>query len=147
MYFTYMCAVILYNVQTFTFTRKDLQCQICNKNKLFHKLLKVYCCSYVGDGSSIALPTHFFMILVKCKNPSHTLPCGDDFDVMSFILPHVDTMPNCLVSRRLLILLLCLINDITLNSVYSTSDQIHVLVFVYILRYYVSQIFQSFQLT
>ena len=63
---------------------------------------------------------------------------------MSFILPHVDTMPNCLVSRRLLILLLCLIYDITLNSVYSTSDQIHVLVFVYILRYYVSQILQSF---
>ena len=89
----------------------------CNKNKLFHKWLRVYCCSYVGDGSSIALPTHFFMILVKCKNPSHTLPCGDDFDVMSFILPHVDTMPNCLVSRRFL--LLYLIYDIILNSVYS----------------------------
>ncbi|XP_078319808.1 uncharacterized protein LOC111119482 isoform X2 [Crassostrea virginica] len=58
--------------------------------------------SYVGDGSSIALPTHFFIILVKCKNPSHTLPCGDDFDVMSFILPHVDTMPNCLTDEEYL---------------------------------------------
>lgn len=38
------------------------------------------------------------MTLVKCKNPSDKFPCGEDFDVMSFILPHVDTIPNCLVS-------------------------------------------------
>lgn len=54
--------------------------------------------SYIKNGSSIVLPTHFFMSLVKCKSPSDKFPCGDDFDVMSFILPHVDTIPNCLVS-------------------------------------------------
>lgn len=54
--------------------------------------------SYIKNGSSTVLPTHFFMTLVKCKNPSDKFPCGDDFDVMSFILPHVDTIPNCLVS-------------------------------------------------
>lgn len=54
--------------------------------------------SYIKNGSSIVLPTHFFMTLMKCKNPSDKFPCGEDFDVMSFILPHVDTIPNCLVS-------------------------------------------------
>lgn len=53
--------------------------------------------SYIKNGSSTVLPTHFFMTLVKCKNPSDKFPCGEDFDVMSFILPHVDTIPNCLV--------------------------------------------------
>ncbi|XP_056017946.1 uncharacterized protein LOC125670329 isoform X2 [Ostrea edulis] len=56
--------------------------------------------SHVRNGSSVVLPTHFYMMMIKCKNSSQTLPCDDNFDILSFILPHVDTVPNCMMEEE-----------------------------------------------
>lgn len=85
--------------------------------------------SYIKNDSSTVLPTHFFMTLVKCKNPSDKFPCGEDFDVMSFILPHVDTIPNCSTEEEYLADNVARVRDIELLtglklfSSYNTSTR------------------------
>lgn len=54
--------------------------------------------SYIKNDSFIVFFIYFFMILVKCKNFSDKFFCGEDFDVMLFILFYVDIILNCLVS-------------------------------------------------
>ncbi|XP_076096525.1 uncharacterized protein LOC143067274 isoform X4 [Mytilus galloprovincialis] len=58
--------------------------------------------STVNSNSAVILPTHFFMILIKCKNKTLNLPCNGDIDVQSYILPHVQSVPNCLYNLEYL---------------------------------------------
>ena len=46
--------------------------------------------------SNIAIPTHFYIVLIRCT----TSDCSTemDYDIISFILPHVEEVPNCMVS-------------------------------------------------
>ncbi|XP_062607940.1 uncharacterized protein LOC134269752 isoform X1 [Saccostrea cucullata] len=91
--------------------------------------------SYVGN-SSLVLPTHFYMIIVKCKDASQAFPCGDDFDVLSFILPHVDNIPNCLTEDQYLSDNVARVRDIELLtglkffSSYNTSTRARLTTFL-----------------
>ncbi|XP_067027569.1 ectonucleotide pyrophosphatase/phosphodiesterase family member 3-like isoform X2 [Acropora muricata] len=50
-----------------------------------------------NDTSSVAIPTHFYKIIVRCdtdKKPYHKVPeCQGRLDVISFILPHLAKQP------------------------------------------------------
>lgn len=65
------------------------------------------------DTKKIPLPTHFYVILIRCQNPLHqsqlaSCPVGD-LDIMSFILPNIPSIPNCMVGY-----LLCLLTKINM---------------------------------
>lgn len=55
-----------------------------------------------NDTRKIPLPTHFYLILIRCKNSSHQSPLTncpvEDLDTISFILPNIPSIPNCMVS-------------------------------------------------
>lgn len=50
-----------------------------------------------NDTSSVAIPTHFYKIIVRCdtdKKPYHKVPeCQGRLDVISFVLPHLAKQP------------------------------------------------------
>ena len=55
---------------------------------------------FVSNMSSIPLPSHYYMSLVKCHNSAISLlSCSaDELDILSFILPHQPKTHNCIVS-------------------------------------------------
>lgn len=59
----------------------------------------IYCIHRFTDrNQTLPVPTHFYMIIVKCRKVGVYLPCNGDVNVVSYILPHVEKIPNCLVS-------------------------------------------------
>ena len=75
---------------------------------------------YVSNTSAVPLPTHFFVILMKCQNNSTTLnACSeDDLDILSFVLPHQPKTHNCIVS----IIFFCIC-----RSLYPTNSKTEIL--------------------
>uniref|UniRef100_A0A672L713 Uncharacterized protein n=1 Tax=Sinocyclocheilus grahami TaxID=75366 RepID=A0A672L713_SINGR len=51
-------------------------------------------------GSSIPVPTHYFVVLTSCKNDTQTVSeCSAELQTVSFLLPHrSDNMESCAVS-------------------------------------------------
>jgi hypothetical protein len=51
----------------------------------------------VNDGA-VPLPTHYYIMVIACKKGGITHCKNDDIELLSFILPHVPVVPNCMVS-------------------------------------------------
>ncbi|KAL4236876.1 ectonucleotide pyrophosphatase phosphodiesterase [Mactra antiquata] len=51
---------------------------------------------YFDTENTIPVPTHIYTILIKCREKGDNLPCYGDFDILSFILPNLQQIPNCL---------------------------------------------------
>ena len=58
---------------------------------------------------------------MKCKNNSQKLPCtsNSDVDVQSFILPHLQTAPNCLVTIATDIIFEWRVRDTVFNATFN----------------------------
>lgn len=75
-----------------------------------------FCCRYFDAGDSLPIPTHVYVILIKCKVVGKKLPCDGDVDILSFILPNLKEAPNCLVTINTFIFLnLCFNIGITIT--------------------------------
>ncbi|XP_071118759.1 uncharacterized protein [Haliotis cracherodii] len=68
---------------------------------------------YVDDNETVPFPTHFFVVIVRCGNDS-SLPCTDQLQLLSFILPHVKESPNCLENHMQLLENTARVKDIEL---------------------------------
>ena len=52
---------------------------------------------YVGkDG--VPVPTHYYIIIISCKHGDILNCITTDLELLSFILPHLPAVPNCMVS-------------------------------------------------
>ncbi|KAK3577563.1 hypothetical protein CHS0354_026532, partial [Potamilus streckersoni] len=69
---------------------------------------------FADDQDEVPMPTHLYVILVKCKTLKTKLPCGGEVDVLSFILPNQPKDPNCLKNKDFLIDNAARIRDIEL---------------------------------
>lgn len=63
--------------------------------------------SFVDAGKEVPLPTHYFVSLARCVYQWKTLPCDGEIEILSFILPHVNLVPNCMVCSCLQCLFVC----------------------------------------
>ncbi|XP_033738206.1 uncharacterized protein LOC117325827 isoform X2 [Pecten maximus] len=72
--------------------------------------------SFADDEKTVAMPTHYYVILVRCSQPlSDVSSCGvDQLDTMTFILPHLDREPNCLPDEEYLAQHVARIRDVEL---------------------------------
>ena len=60
-----------------------------------------------GDGLAdvtipdAALPSHYFVVLLRCNNSADVTACHDDVDYLTqtFVVPHTRNVSNCMVSR------------------------------------------------
>ena len=50
------------------------------------------------NGTSIAIPTHFYVVLLRCDG---TADCSDEmnYNVMSYVIPHIPEVNNCMVRQ------------------------------------------------
>ena len=63
----------------------------------------MYLPRFATTDEEIPIPSDIYIILAKCKTQNQELPCNGDIDVLSFILPHLPEIPNCLVKSSVLI--------------------------------------------
>lgn len=51
------------------------------------------------SGTNISIPTHFFIVLTSCKDPSRPVSaCDGELQTVSFLLPHrADNAESCRV--------------------------------------------------
>ncbi|XP_060077671.1 uncharacterized protein LOC132557191 [Ylistrum balloti] len=65
---------------------------------------------------TVAMPTHYYMILVRCSEPLiNVSSCDvDQLDTMTFVLPHLNKEPNCLPDEEYLAQHVARIRDVEL---------------------------------
>ncbi|KAK7482275.1 hypothetical protein BaRGS_00026518 [Batillaria attramentaria] len=56
---------------------------------------------FVDADSSIPLPSHYFLVLARCRSDVEDFSCGDNLDVLSFILPNDQPINGHSQGRRL----------------------------------------------
>ncbi|KAK7482281.1 hypothetical protein BaRGS_00026524, partial [Batillaria attramentaria] len=71
---------------------------------------------FVDDMREVPLPTHFYMSLMRCEDDSDSVPCSRDTELLSFILPHLQMVPNCLDFQTYLMDNVVRVRDIELLS-------------------------------
>lgn len=54
----------------------------------------------MGDGY-VPLPTHYYIIVLACKQGDLKTCTEKDMDILSFVIPHIPNVPNCMVSIQL----------------------------------------------
>ncbi|OWF35917.1 Ectonucleotide pyrophosphatase/phosphodiesterase family member 3 [Mizuhopecten yessoensis] len=73
---------------------------------------------FVDAGKTVAIPSHYFIILVRCSEPLvNVSSCDvDKLDTMTFIIPHLDREPNCLPDEDYLAQHVARIRDVELQT-------------------------------
>lgn len=65
-------------------------------------------------GINVSVPTHYYMVLLRCSH-SNPVNCTDmDYDAQSFILPHLPNVTNCMTEDAYLLENTARIRDIEL---------------------------------
>ncbi|PVD23081.1 hypothetical protein C0Q70_16343 [Pomacea canaliculata] len=72
--------------------------------------------SFVDAGKEVPLPTHYFVSLARCVYQWKTLPCDGEIEILSFILPHVNLVPNCMDYETYLLDNVARVKDIELAT-------------------------------
>ncbi|KAJ8305988.1 hypothetical protein KUTeg_016533 [Tegillarca granosa] len=52
--------------------------------------------SFQHGNDTFAVPSHIYIIMIKCKTVGDMLPCNRNVDIQSFVLPHIPVIPNCM---------------------------------------------------
>lgn len=55
---------------------------------------------FVDDRKTIPLPSHYFVVLARCKMDADLNNCGENLDLLSFILPQEQPTNNQVLQEK-----------------------------------------------
>ncbi|XP_064605708.1 uncharacterized protein LOC135470602 [Liolophura sinensis] len=51
---------------------------------------------YLDGEDKVPIPTHYYIVMMKCSDATETSCDQGGVDIVSFVLPHLNTIPNCM---------------------------------------------------